>query len=69
MGESDLQRKHGGGECSTKETVGGRGGGLGEEKVTCRGNMGEGGGGGSFLACQDLGKMFDHSFPASAFFF
>ena len=26
-----------------------------------------GGGGGSFLACGDFGKMFDHSFPACVF--
>ena len=25
-------------------------------------------GGGFFLPCEDLGRMFDHSFPASAFF-
>ena len=24
---------------------------------------------GFFLACEDLGRMFDHSFPASALFF
>ena len=28
-----------------------------------------GGGGGIFLACEDLGRMFDNSFPACAFFF
>ena len=27
------------------------------------------GGGGSFLACEDFGRMFDQSFPACAFFF
>ena len=27
------------------------------------------GGGGCFLACENLGCMFDHSFPACAFFF
>ena len=26
-------------------------------------------GGGFFLACKDFGRMFDHSFPACAFFF
>ena len=26
-------------------------------------------GGGSFLACEQLGRIFDHSFPACAFFF
>ena len=25
--------------------------------------------GGFFLACEDLGRMFDNSFPACAFFF
>ena len=30
---------------------------------------GGGGGGGFFLSCEDLGRMFDHSFPACAFFF
>ena len=40
------------------DTTGGSGGGGG------------GGGGGSyFLACEDLWRMFDHSFPACAFFF
>ena len=29
----------------------------------------ESGGGGFFLACEDFGKMFDHSFPAYTFFF
>ena len=28
-----------------------------------------GGGGGFLLACEDLGRMFDHSFPARAFLF
>ena len=28
-----------------------------------------GGVGGFFLACEDLGRMFDHSFPACASFF
>ena len=28
-----------------------------------------GGGGGSFLACEDFGKMFDSSFPARALIF
>ena len=28
-----------------------------------------GGGGGFFLACEDFGRMFDHSFPACALFF
>ena len=33
------------------------------------GEVGGGGGcGGLFLACEDLGKMFDNLFPASAFF-
>ena len=27
-----------------------------------------GGGGGSFPACEDFGRMFDHSFPACGFF-
>ena len=27
------------------------------------------GGGGFFLACEDFGRMFGNSFPASAFFF
>ena len=31
--------------------------------------VGGGGGGGFFLACKDLGRMFDHSFPACIFFF
>ena len=26
------------------------------------------GGGGFFLACEDFGRMFDHSFPACTFF-
>ena len=30
---------------------------------------GGGGGGGFFLACEDFWEMFDHSFPACAFFF
>ena len=30
---------------------------------------GGGGGGGFLLACEDLGRMFDHSFPVCAFFF
>ena len=29
---------------------------------------GGGGGGGFVLACQDLGRMFGHSFPACPFF-
>ena len=29
---------------------------------------GGGGGGGFFLACEDFGRMFGHSFPACAFF-
>ena len=29
---------------------------------------GDGGGGSFFLACYDLGKMFDHLFPACTFF-
>ena len=33
------------------------------------GGGGGGGGGGFFLACKDLGRMFDNSFPACAFFF
>ena len=28
-----------------------------------------GGGGGFFLVCEDLGRIFDNSFPAYAFFF
>ena len=28
-----------------------------------------GGGGGSFLDCEDLGRMFNHSFPTCTFFF
>ena len=32
--------------------------------------MHDGGGGGGFLlACEDLGRMFDHSFPDKAFLF
>ena len=27
------------------------------------------GGGGFFLACEDLGRMFDNSFPVCVFFF
>ena len=34
--------------------------------MTCYGG---GGGGGFFLACEDFGRMFDHSFPVCAFFF
>ena len=33
------------------------------------GGGGGGGGGGIFLACEGLGRKFDHSFPAYAFFF
>ena len=33
------------------------------------GGGGGGGGSGFFLACEDLGRMFDHSAPACAFFF
>ena len=33
------------------------------------GGGGGGGSGGFFLACEDFGRMFDHSFPACAFFF
>ena len=29
----------------------------------------DGGGGGFFLVCEDFEKMFDHLFPACAFFF
>ena len=32
-------------------------------------NVLNGGDGGLFLACEDLGRMFDYSFPACAFFF
>ena len=32
------------------------------------GGGGGGGGGGFFLACKDLGRMFDNSFPTCAFF-
>ena len=32
------------------------------------GGGGGGGGSGFFLACEDLGRMFDHSTPACAFF-
>ena len=37
----------------------------------CGGGGGGGGGdgGGFFLACEDFGRMFGHSFPACAFFF
>ena len=37
----------------------------------CGGGGGGGGGGDSdfILACEDFGRMFDHSFPVSAFFF
>ena len=31
-------------------------------------NNGGGGGGGFFLECEDIGRMFDNSFPACAFF-
>ena len=38
--------------------------------VTSSDDAGGGGsGGGFFLACEDLGRMFDHSFSACAFFF
>ena len=30
--------------------------------------FGVGGGGGIVLACEDFGRMFDHSFPVCAFF-
>ena len=33
------------------------------------GGSGGSGGGGFFLACGNLGRMFDHSFPACAFLF
>ena len=36
---------------------------------TLGGGGGGGGGGGFFFACKDLGRMFDNSFPACAFFF
>ena len=32
------------------------------------GGGGGSGGGGFFLACEDFGRMFDHSFPACVFF-
>ena len=35
----------------------------------CGGGDGGIGGSGFFLVCEDFGRMFDHSFPACAFFF
>ena len=35
-------------------------------KRTTSSDGGSGGDGGSFLACEDFGRMFDHSFPACA---
>ena len=37
--------------------------------VVVVGSGGGGGEGGFFLACEDLGRMLDHSFPAYALFF
>ena len=31
--------------------------------------LSDSGGGGFFYACEDFGRMFDHSFPACTFFF